>query len=135
MISDIKILIVDDYQLMRSLLKEALIQSGFKNITEAENGQVAYDKITEAHMQGCEYNLIFVDWNMPIMTGYDLIKKCKTTDQLKNLSFIMVTAERDKKNILAAFNAGATDFVTKPFSPKQLISKIEKAFEKIKAVS
>lgn len=131
----IKILIVDDYQMMRSLLREALIHAGFSNLTEAVNGQDAYEKITQAHTSGSEFHLIFLDWNMPVMTGLELVQKCKAMDQLKNLSFIMVTAERDKKNIMAALSAGASDFVSKPFSPKQLISKIEKSLEKFKQAS
>lgn len=131
----IKIMVVDDYQLMRSLLREALVHAGFCDITEALNGQDAYEKISQAYDSGCEFDLIFLDWNMPVMTGLELVQKCKATDPLKNLSFIMVTAERDKKNIMTALSAGVSDYVSKPFSPKQLISKIEKTLEKLKKAS
>jgi len=132
MVQELRVLVADDYNLIRALLREALIELGYPNITEASNGVEAYEKLTQAHAEGNGFGLVFIDWNMPQMTGIELLQKCKSEDAFKEIPFIMITAERDKKNIMMALNAGVADYVVKPFSPKQVLLKIEKTLARCK---
>ena len=122
----LKILLVDDFEMIRSLLKQALKQLGHTDLTEAVDGVDAYEKITKAKEDGHLFDIVFLDWNMPRMTGIEVVQKCKEDEALKLIPFIMITAEREQKSVVAALKAGVSDYVIKPFSPKQLASKIER---------
>jgi two-component system chemotaxis response regulator CheY len=122
----LKILLVDDFEMIRSLLKQALKQLGYSDLTEAVDGVDALDKIGKAQSSGVPFDLVFLDWNMPKMTGIEVVQKCKSDEILKNLPFIMITAEREQKSVVTALKAGVADYVIKPFSPRQLASKIER---------
>lgn len=126
MSKQLKILLVDDFEMIRSLLKQALKQLGYTDLSEAVDGVDALDKINKAHESGQPFDLIFLDWNMPKMTGIEVVQKCKSDDKHKNLPFIMITAEREQKSVVTALKAGVSDYVIKPFSPRQLSSKIER---------
>lgn len=122
----LKILLVDDFEMIRSLLKQALKQLGYTDLTEAVDGMDAIEKINKASDSGQPFDLVFLDWNMPKMTGIEVVQKCKSEDKHKNLPFIMITAEREQKSVVTALKAGVSDYVIKPFSPRQLSSKIER---------
>lgn len=122
----LKILLVDDFEMIRSLLKQALKQLGYTDLTEAVDGMDALEKINKACDSGQPFDLVFLDWNMPKMTGIEVVQKCKSEDKYKNLPFIMITAEREQKSVVTALKAGVSDYVIKPFSPRQLSSKIER---------
>lgn len=126
MSKQLKILLVDDFEMIRSLLKPALKQLGYTDLTEAVDGVDALEKITSAKDSGQPFDLVFLDWNMPKMTGIEVVQKCKSDDALKNIPFIMITAEREQKSVVTALKAGVSDYVIKPFSPRQLSSKIER---------
>lgn len=126
MSKQLKILLVDDFEMIRSLLKQALKQLGYTDLTEAVDGVDALEKITSAKDSGQPFDLVFLDWNMPKMTGIEVVQKCKSDDALKNIPFIMITAEREQKSVVTALKAGVSDYVIKPFSPRQLSSKIER---------
>ena len=122
----LRILLVDDFEMIRSLLKQALKQLGYTDLTEAVDGVDALEKITKAKDDGQSFDIVFLDWNMPRMTGIEVVQKCKENEGLKNIPFIMITAEREQKSVVAALKAGVSDYVIKPFSPKQLASKIKR---------
>jgi two-component system chemotaxis response regulator CheY len=131
----LRILLVDDFEMIRSLLKQALKQLGYTDLSEAVDGEDALAKITQAKTDGQNFDIVFLDWNMPKMTGIEVVQKCKGNEVLKDIPFIMITAEREQKNVVAALKAGVSDYVIKPFSPKQLGSKIERILNKNNAAS
>lgn len=126
MSKQLRILLVDDFEMIRSLLKQALKQLGYTDLTEAIDGLDALDKISKAKEAGQPFDLVFLDWNMPKMTGIEVVQKCKADENYKSIPFIMITAEREQKSVVTALKAGVSDYVIKPFSPRQLASKIER---------
>ena len=103
-----------------------LEQLGFKNIDEAEDGQVALKKLKEK-----DYDFVITDWNMPNMTGLELVEQIRSDGQLKHLPILMVTAEAKKENVIAAIKAGVNNYIVKPFTAETLKEKIEKIFESL----
>lgn len=126
--SDMKILVIDDMATMRKIIKNMLQQIGFKNITEADDGATAWPMIQEALGSPEPYEFIVSDWNMPQMSGLDLLKKVRETEELKKLPFLMITAEAEQGNVVIAVKAGVSNFIVKPFSAAVLKEKIEKIF-------
>ncbi len=123
-----KILIVDDMQTMRKILKNMLMKMGCNDIHEAPDGIPALQMIKEAQEAGVPYKFIMSDWNMPGMTGLDLLKNLRADDNFKKLPFLMITAEGEQANVLTAVKAGVSNFVVKPFSINVLQEKINKIF-------
>ena len=117
----IKILVVDDFATMRRIVKNVLKQIGFTNITEADDGTTALEQLRSG-----SFDLIISDWNMPKMTGLDLLKTVRGMDEYKNIPFLMVTAEAQKQNVVEAVQAGVSNYVVKPFTADQLTEKLEK---------
>lgn len=111
------ILVVDDYNTMRRVIRNLLGQIGFKNIDEATDGQMALGLI-----QDKTYTLVISDWNMEPMTGFDLLKAVRGANN--NVPFIMVTAESKTENIIAAKQAGVNNYIVKPFSAETLKTKM-----------
>ena len=120
----LKILIVDDAKSMRSIMKGLLKDIGFKKLDTAEDGVSALGKI-----KSNQYDLIISDWNMPNMSGYDLLKTIRDTEGYKTVPFMMVTAETEAKNIVQAIRAGVTDYIAKPFSPDAIQKKLKRIFK------
>jgi len=119
--TSIKVLIVDDFATMRRILKNILKQIGFKNLVEADDGTSAWEIL-----QGQTIDLIISDWNMPKMTGLELLKKVRASDQYKRTPFLMVTAEAQKQNVIEAVQAGVSNYVVKPFTAEAISDKLEK---------
>jgi two-component system, chemotaxis family, chemotaxis protein CheY len=114
-------MVVDDFSTMRRILRKILKDLQFKEIIEAENGAEALKLL-----KSTKVDLIVSDWNMPIMTGLELLKRVRADDQYKALPFLMVTAEAQKDNIVEAVKAKVSNYVIKPFSPAMLAEKIAK---------
>lgn len=121
----IKVLVVDDFPTMRRIVRNLLRQTGYESIDEAENGADALRK-----MQDGNYGLVVSDWNMPVMEGIELLKCIRADEKLKNLPFLMVTAEAEKDKIITAIKAGVDNYVVKPFTAEVLAEKIYKIAEK-----
>lgn len=119
---NMKILVVDDFQTMRRIVINLLKQLGFSNVVEAGDGKEALEKIQSSD----EIDLVISDWNMPNMTGIDLLKELRGNDKYKALPFIMVTAEGKKENVIAAVHAGVSNYVVKPFNAATLKEKLIK---------
>lgn len=115
------ILIVDDNEPMRTVIRHALENAGYKNIIEADDGSSAF-----AIAKAQKVDLIISDWNMLGMTGIDLLKKVREDDEIGSTQFLMLTAEGRDVSRDAAFAQGVSDFLTKPFTIKGLMEKIEK---------
>lgn len=120
-----RILVVDDFSTMRRIVKNILKQLGYTEIEEAEDGVQALAKLKE---KPCAF--VISDWNMPNMTGMDLLKNVRSDGDLKDLPFLMVTAESEKDNILAAVGAGVSNYIVKPFTADVLKEKMDKVLEK-----
>jgi two-component system chemotaxis response regulator CheY len=118
-----KVLVVDDFATMRRIVKGVLKQLGFSDIIEAENGSSALDELKKEKV-----GLIVSDWNMPKMTGLDLLKAVRGDERLKTIPFIMVTAEGQKENVLEAVKAGVSNYIVKPFTPETFNEKLQKVF-------
>ena len=117
------ILSVDDFSTMRRIIKTLLKQIGFANVMEADDGTTALDV-----MKTEKVDFIISDWNMPKMTGLELLKAVRANDGLRHIPFLMVTAEAEKANIVAAVQAGVSNYIVKPFTADVLQQKIEKIF-------
>lgn len=118
-----KVLIVDDFATMRRIMKNILKQIGFTNIIEADDGTTALEELKNNSI-----DLIISDWNMPKMTGLDLLKTVRGSDEFKNIPFLMVTAEAQKQNVIDAVQAGVSNYVVKPFTAEAISEKIQKIF-------
>ena len=121
--TNIKILVVDDFATMRKIIKNILTQIGFKDIIEADDGTTALELLKKQKV-----DLIISDWNMPKMNGLELLKSVRSDDNLKDIRFIMVTAEAQKENVIEAIKHGVNQYVVKPFTPETLKEKLEKVF-------
>jgi two-component system chemotaxis response regulator CheY len=126
--ANLRILVVDDMPAVRSILRGMLEELGFERIVEAEDGEMAWQLVREAATSGGqEFGLVIADWNMPGMSGADLLRAIRSFAPTRALPFFMVTAEGNRAHLAEAFHAGVTDYVVKPFSGRQLGDKIEKA--------
>ncbi len=125
---DIRILVVDDMAAMRKILKTLLAQLGYKNVDEAEDGKQALDILKQ---NPNKYGLVITDWNMPNMTGIELVQAIRSDEKLKHLPILMVTAEAKKENVLMAIKAGVNNYIVKPFTAETLKEKIEKIFSSL----
>ncbi|MCD6197234.1 MAG: chemotaxis response regulator CheY [Deltaproteobacteria bacterium] len=123
---NMRILVVDDFATMRKVIKNLLRQSGYQNVTEAEDGVVA---LKELRSQKIDF--VISDWNMPNMTGIELLKAVRADSELSSLPFLMVTAESLKDNVLEAVKAGVSNYIVKPFTAEVLNEKIEKIIENL----
>lgn len=120
-----KVLVVDDFATMRKIVRNILKQIGFENITEAEDGNNALQILKNENI-----GLVVTDWNMPNMTGLDLLRTIRQDTKTANLPVLMVTAEGLKENVLEAVKAGVNNYVVKPFTAEVLQEKIETIFKK-----
>ena len=121
-----KILIVDDFSTMRRIIKNLLRDLGFTNVKEADDGNTALPMLTSEH-----FDFLVTDWNMPGMTGIDLLRAVRADERLKHLPVLMVTAEAKREQIIEAAQAGVNGYVVKPFTAVALKEKIEKIFERV----
>jgi two-component system chemotaxis response regulator CheY len=122
--ADLKILVVDDFSTMRRIIRNLLKELGYPNVTEAEDGLDALKKL-----QGGGFEFVVSDWNMPNMSGIELLRAIRKEPTLKHLPVLMVTAEAKKENIIEAAQAGASGYVVKPFTAAVLDEKLNKIFK------
>lgn len=125
---NLKFLVVDDFSTMRRIVRNLLKELGFTNVDEAEDGVVALNKLKNGN-----FEFVVSDWNMPNMTGIELLRAIRSDATLKHLPVMMVTAEAKKENIIEAAQAGASGYIVKPFTAATLEEKLNKVFEKMAA--
>lgn len=121
---NMKILIVDDMATMRRIVKNILKQLGFSNVEEAENGQDGLQKL-----RSDTFGFVVSDWNMPIMTGIDMLRAIRADDKLKATPVLMVTAEAQQANLVEAIQAGVSNYIVKPFTAETMQEKMAKIFK------
>lgn len=120
---EMPILVVDDFSTMRRIVRNILRQLGYTNIIEADDGTSAMTKLKSEKIE-----FVITDWNMPKMTGMELLKEIRADERLKSIPVLMVTAEALQENIIAAVKAGVNNYIIKPFDAKTLSEKINKIF-------
>jgi two-component system, chemotaxis family, chemotaxis protein CheY len=113
------ILIVDDYKTMLRIIRNLLKQLGFDNVDEATDGSAALLKLRQK-----DFALVISDWNMEPMTGIELLREVRADARLKDLPFIMVTAESKTENVISAKAAGVSNYIVKPFNAATLKMKL-----------
>ncbi len=116
---NMRVLVVDDYKTMVRIIRNLLKQLNFNNVDEASDGSAALRKLREG-----KFDLVISDWNMEPMTGLQLLKEVRSDDKLKSLPFIMVTAESKTENVIAAKQAGVSNYIVKPFNAATLKAKL-----------
>ena len=120
---NMKILAVDDFSTMRRIVKNLLRQLGYNNVSEAEDGAMALGLLQKE-----PFDFVISDWNMPNMTGLELLKAIRADSNLKDIPVLLITAEALKENVVAAVKAGANGYIVKPFTPDTLQGKIDSIF-------
>lgn len=123
---DLTVLVVDDFSTMRRIMRNILRELDFKNILEADDGSTAVD-VLKVH----KVDLIVCDWNMPKMTGLELLKYVRADANLQSLPFLLVTAEAQKENIIEAVKAKVSNYIVKPFTAVTLAEKLAKVLPNV----
>ena len=121
---DMTVLVVDNSPPMRRVIKGVLRQIGFKKIIETDDGRMALQELRKE-----KAGLIVSDWDMPKMNGLELLKAVRIDEDLKDIPFIMITAEVGKENVLEAINAGVSGYITKPFTLDTVSKRVKKIFK------
>ena len=116
---NMQILVVDDYNTMLRILKNLLKQLGFNNVDQAMDGAEALQKLNAS-----AFDFIISDWNMEPMTGIELLRQVRGNEKLKHIPFIMITAESKTENVIAAQQAGVSNYIVKPFNAETLKGKM-----------
>lgn len=119
------VLVVDDFATMRRIVANLLRDAGFEHLSEAEDGAEALRKLESGRFQ-----FVVSDWNMPNMSGLELLKSVRNSEHLKHLPFLLVTAEARRENIVEAAHAGADGYIVKPFTSVTLREKVEAIYSR-----
>ncbi len=122
------ILVVDDFSTMRRIVKNLLVEIGFKNIEEADDGKTALPILEKGGI-----DFLVTDWNMPGMAGIDLLKAVRANPELSSIPVLMVTAEAKREQIMQAAAAGVNGYVVKPFTADTLREKVDKVFARLES--
>lgn len=120
---NMRVLVVDDFSTMRRIVKNILRQLGFNDIVEADDGTTAWEILNKDKI-----DFIVSDWNMPKMTGIDLLRKVRASEEFADIPFLMVTADAQQENIIEAVQAKVSNYIVKPFTPETMKQKIDKIF-------
>jgi two-component system chemotaxis response regulator CheY len=120
---EMEVLVVDDASSMRHIVRNLLKELGMRHIREAENGQIALDKLKVK-----KADFVVSDWNMPVMNGIDLLRAIRADQALRSTPVLMVTAEANQENIVEAVQAGVNNYIVKPFNAQTLQEKLNKIF-------
>lgn len=124
--ANMRFLVVDDFSTMRRIVRNLLKELGFVNVQEAEDGVDALNRLRSE-----EFDFVISDWNMPNMTGIELLRTIRSDAKLEHLPVLMVTAEAKRENIIEAAQAGANGYIVKPFTAATLDKKLKNIFEKM----
>ena len=120
---NMRVLVVDYFSTMRRIVKNILRQLGFNNVVEADDGTTAWEVLNKDNI-----NFIVSDWNMPKMTGIELLRKVRASEEFADIPFLMVTAEAQQENIIEAVQAKVSNYIVKPFTAETMKQKIDKIF-------
>jgi two-component system chemotaxis response regulator CheY len=127
---EIKFLIVDDMGTLRKLINKQLNEIGHQNVTQGADGEAAWNLLEQHFNEKKPFDFIISDWNMPKMTGIELLKKVRGDERFNKLPFLMLTAETEKEKVADALASGVSNYILKPFTKEILMSKIDKIINK-----
>jgi two-component system chemotaxis response regulator CheY len=131
-LAQLKILIADDHFLVRQFVRNTLQESKITNIQTAADGNEAIDLVQKAKEVNQSYDIVFLDWNMPTISGLEVLNYFRTRPEYAETAFVMLTAESEQQNIMKAIKAGATSYIIKPVSPSDLSKKLFEIHEWLK---
>lgn len=131
-LSNLKVLIADDHFLIRQFVRNTLQESKITNVQTAADGNEAIDLVQKAFDASQPYDIVFLDWNMPTISGLEVLSYFRAKPEYTNTAFVMLTAESEQQNIMKAIKAGATSYIIKPVSPTDLSKKLFEINEWIK---
>jgi two-component system, chemotaxis family, chemotaxis protein CheY len=131
-LANLKVLIADDHFLIRQFVRNALGDSKITNVQTAADGNEAIDLVQKAYDTNQPYDIVFLDWNMPTISGLEVLSYFRAKPEYSNTAFVMLTAESEQQNIMKAIKAGATSYIVKPVSPSDLGKKLYEIHEWIK---
>ena len=123
--SSAKVLVVDDMSTMRKYVRQCLTGFGVSNITEADDGDTAWQAVQDALASGKPFQFIITDWNMPRMQGIDFLRLVRTDERTQGLPVLMLTGEGSQHQIIEAIQAGVSAYLVKPFTPENLSERVE----------
>lgn len=128
--TETRILVVDDMPSIRDLVRNHLKSMGYKNILEAPDGDQALKLMIQHNTSGTPIQLVISDWNMPLMSGLELLKQVRATPEWVNLPFLLLTSESERDEVTEAILAGVSQYVVKPFAGKIFEDKLRAAWQK-----
>ena len=126
-----QILIVEDMVSLRELLKSNLRQLGYKHIAEAADGREAYQAMIATKASGKSFDLVISDWNMPVVTGLELLKLVRSIPDWKDLPFLLLTTENEKAKVMEAVMAKVSNYMVKPVTAQTLEEKLLRTWQKL----
>ena len=124
-----RILLAEDTEITRAIMKQMLAKLGYKRVTEVENGVQAWEEIERAIRSQSPFRLVIIDWNMPQMNGIELLKKIQSYEETRGLPFILLTSNTDKDQVIEAIRSGVTIYIAKPFPAAVLEKKLKEAWD------
>jgi two-component system, chemotaxis family, chemotaxis protein CheY len=127
--SGMRILVIDDMPPIVKLVDKMLRNMGFNNVYTSCDGSLAWKLLEKSKIEEDYFNFIISDWNMPMMTGLELLKKVRSDELYERLPFLMLTAESEQGSVIQAIKSGVSSYVVKPFSEEVLKRKINEIFE------
>lgn len=132
MASELKILLVDDFEMVRIGLRAALADLGFTHVEEADSGQTAMDMLNDGESKNNPYSIVLCDWVMPGVNGLEVLRFCRKHPVYKYVPFVMLTAEAEQSSVVEAFQEGVTEYWVKPIAPDVLERKLGKLIANMK---
>jgi two-component system chemotaxis response regulator CheY len=128
---DTKILVIDDMLTMRKIVKRTLNELGFTNLTDAADGADGWSKLSDAASKGSPFQMIISDWNMPVLTGIELLKKVRESRELAKTPFVLLTAEAEKTQVIQALKLGVSGYIVKPITAQQISEQLTLVYNKL----
>lgn len=126
-----KYLVIDDMSTMRKIIKKAIKGMGDHEVIEAADGKEGLAELVKAYKAGSPVDFVISDWNMPNMTGIQLLDKVRSTELFRELPFLMITAESEMQNVTKAVQGGVSGFIIKPFTIDQVQKKVKSLADKL----
>ena len=131
-LSQLRVLVADDHFLVRQFVRNTLMEAKISNIQTAADGNEAIDFVQKAKDVNQPYDIVFLDWNMPTISGLEVLSYFRAKPEYADTAFVMLTAESEQQNIMKAIKAGATSYIIKPVSPADLGKKLQEIYEWVK---
>ncbi len=123
-LASLKVLVADDHFLIRQFVRNTLQEAKIVNVATASDGNEAIELIQKARDEKAGYDIVFLDWNMPTISGLEVLSFFRAKPDYADTAFVMLTAESEQQNIMKAIKAGATSYIIKPVSPGDLSKKL-----------